>query len=68
MNWRTLLFGIFMLGGSAIVWTSRRQATVASSTVEAEYVAVSEAAREAVWLRGLFDELGVTFKEPTPLW
>ncbi|RSH90639.1 hypothetical protein EHS25_001244 [Saitozyma podzolica] len=59
---------IFMLGGSAIVWTSRRQATVASSTVEAEYVAVSEAAREAVWLKGLLDELGVTPKEPTPLW
>jgi hypothetical protein len=57
-----------MLGGSAIMWTSRRQATVASSTIEAEYVAVSEAAREAVWLRGLLDKLGVAPKDPTPLW
>jgi hypothetical protein len=59
---------IFMLGSSAIMWTSRRQATVASSTIEAEYVAVSEAAREAVWLRGLLDKLGVAPKDPTPLW
>jgi hypothetical protein len=59
---------IFMLGDSAIVWTSRRQATVASSTVEAEYVAVSEAARETVWLRGLLGELGISLKDATPLW
>lgn len=48
---------IFMLNDSPIIWKSRRQQTVASSTVESEYIAVSEAGREAVWLRGLLHEL-----------
>jgi hypothetical protein len=58
---------VFRLNGSPIVWSSRRQATVAASTVEAEYVAVSEAAREAMWLRGLLEELG-SRQPPTRLW
>ena len=44
---------IFQLNESAVVWSSKRQPTVACSTVEAEYVATSEAAREAMWLRHL---------------
>jgi hypothetical protein len=37
------------------------QATVALSTTEAEYMAIFEARREAIWLRGLYSELcGVT--------
>ena len=53
--------------GSPITWSSRRQATVSTSTVEAEYVAVAEAAKEAVWLRNLLGELGLEQRGPTPL-
>ena len=49
---------VFKLNDSPIVWSSRRQATVASSTVEAEYIAVAKAGRETVWLRGLLAEIG----------
>jgi transposase InsO family protein len=49
---------VFKINGSAITWCSRRQQTVASSTVEAEYIATAEAAREAIWLRNLLKELG----------
>ena len=48
---------VFKLNNSPIVWSSRRQATVALLTVEAEYIAVSEAAREMAWLRGLLGEI-----------
>jgi len=44
---------VFMLAGGAITWASRKQTLVASSTTEAEYIAYSEAAKEAAWLRQL---------------
>lgn len=48
-----------MLNGGPISWSSRRQATVSTSTCEAEYIAQAETACEAVWLRGLLGELGI---------
>ena len=42
---------IFVNHGGPIAWTSRRQTCVAQSTTEAEYVAASETAKEAVWIR-----------------
>lgn len=56
---------VFQLNGTAVVWSSKRQQTVACSTVEAEYIAVSEAAREGVWLRYLLREVGTMQSAPT---
>ncbi|KAH6800804.1 hypothetical protein C2S52_001268 [Perilla frutescens var. hirtella] len=42
---------VFTLGGGAIAWRSIEQKCIADSTIEAEYVAASEAAKEVVWLR-----------------
>ena len=50
---------VFMLNGGPISYASRKQAVVALSSTEAEYVALSLAAREATWLRLLFTELGL---------
>ena len=41
---------LFLMAGGAISWLSKKQATVARSISEAEYVALSSAAQEAVWL------------------
>jgi hypothetical protein len=57
----------FMLGGAAISWSSRRQKTVAQSTVEAEYMATAEAVKEAMWWRSFLGELGFDVSQPTPL-
>ena len=46
------------------MWKSRKQESVALSTAEAEYIALSSAAQEAVWLRRLFAELGNGSKSP----
>ena len=48
-------------------WRSKKQSTVALSTAEAEYVALSSAAQECVWMRRLNSDLGNSRKEPTTI-
>ena len=50
---------IFMLNGGPVSWCSKKQATVALSSTEAEYIALTLAAKEATWLRLLLNELGL---------
>ena len=61
---------VFTLNGGAISWKSSKQSTTADSTVEAEYIAASEAAKEAVWMRKFVSELGVvpSIEEPIVLY
>ncbi|KAF1316242.1 Integrase catalytic core protein, partial [Globisporangium splendens] len=48
----------FILNGGCISWRSKKQRSVALSSTEAEYMALSEATQEAVWLKGILCELG----------
>ena len=50
---------VFTLGGVAVVWRSIKQSSIADSTMEAEYIAASEAAKEAVWLKNFLSDLEV---------
>ncbi|CAM9596947.1 unnamed protein product [Discosporangium mesarthrocarpum] len=50
---------IFTLSGAAISWSSNLQPVVAQSTTEAEYFAVGDAAKEAVYLGSFIKELGL---------
>ena len=49
---------VYTLGGTAVSWGSQLQKIVALSTTEAEYVAVTEASKEMVWLQSFLEELG----------
>ena len=57
---------VFLLNGGAVTWKSSKQTTVADSTCESEYIAASEAAKEATWLKNFIDDLGVvpSIKDP----
>ena len=50
---------VFTLYGGAVCWRSIKQTCVVDSTTEAEYVAASEAAKEAVWLKKFIMDLQV---------
>ena len=41
---------LFQMSGGPVSWKSRKQESVALSTAEAEYIALSSAAQETVWL------------------
>jgi len=49
---------VYTLGGTVVSWSSTLQKIIAFSTIEAEYVAVSESAKEIVWLQSFLKELG----------
>ncbi|KAJ9539488.1 hypothetical protein OSB04_032221 [Centaurea solstitialis] len=50
---------VFTLNGGTISWKCSKQDTIADSTTEAEYIATSDAAKEAVWLRNFLSGLRV---------
>jgi hypothetical protein len=58
---------VYLVGGGAITWMSKKQSVVAMSSTDVEYVALSEASREACWLRSLYKELGYDQKKPTQI-
>lgn len=49
---------VFTLCGSCISWKSHLQSIVALSTTKSKYVAITEAIKDAVWLKGLLSEIG----------
>ena len=54
---------IFVYGGP-IKWTSKMQPLVATSTIEAEYIAAAMEMKDALWLKAVLTELG---KDPGPI-
>ncbi|KAJ9553261.1 hypothetical protein OSB04_017306 [Centaurea solstitialis] len=58
---------VFTLNGGAISWKSSKQDTIADSTTEAEYIAASDAAKEAVWLRNFLSDLRVVASISRPI-
>lgn len=48
---------LFNVGSGAVSWSSKRQATVALSTCEAEYIGQTQATKEAIWLKNLLNQL-----------
>ena len=56
---------LFLMEGGAVSWLSKRQAVVALSSSEAEYIALSTATQEATWLRRLLSDLRVPLEPVT---
>ena len=54
---------LFTLAKAPVSWKSTLQSTVALSTIEVEYMTITEAVKEAIWLHGLLKDLGVGQKQ-----
>lgn len=50
---------IFTMAGGPVSWGAKRQQTVSLSSTEAEYMAATEAAKEAVWIKSFVNDLGI---------
>ena len=47
----------FCMDDSAVSWNSRKQALISLSTTESEYVMMTHAAKEAIWIRMFLEDI-----------
>ena len=64
---RSLGAYVFLLYGGAVSWTSKRQQSIALLSCEAEYMAQTQATKEAIWLTRLLSELSIGYGLPIKL-
>lgn len=58
---------VMLMGKGCVSWRARKQATVATSSTEAEYRAAYKATQEIVWIRLLLSDFGYPQQQPTSL-
>ncbi|GJX14486.1 zinc finger, CCHC-type containing protein [Tanacetum coccineum] len=58
---------VFLLGGGAISWASKKQTCITGSIMEYEFVALAAAGKEAEWLKNLLLEIPLWVKPITPI-
>ena len=58
---------VFTVGGNTVSWKANLQSVTALSTTEAEFMALTEAAKEALWIKGLMKDLGLE-QDKVTLW
>jgi hypothetical protein len=56
---------VVLMAGGPVSWRCKKQPTVALSATEAEFVALTEATRDVIWLTHFLDELGIQYEVPT---
>lgn len=52
---------VLCLNGGGVSWKNFKQETVANSTTEVEYIVVSDAVKEALWIKKFIGDLGVIY-------
>ncbi len=54
---KSVMGNCFFLNGAVVLWSSKKQQRVSTSTTEAEYITLGHAAREAVWVRPFINKM-----------
>ncbi|GKA08192.1 retrovirus-related pol polyprotein from transposon TNT 1-94 [Tanacetum coccineum] len=60
---RSIIGYVFMVHGCVVSWKATMHHVVALSTTDEEYMALTKAVKESIWLKGLLIELGVNLRE-----
>ncbi|GJV93709.1 zinc finger, CCHC-type containing protein [Tanacetum coccineum] len=58
---------VFLLGGGAISWASKKQTCITGSTMKSEFVALAAAGKEAEWLKNFLLEIPMWVKPMAPI-
>ncbi|GKB07119.1 zinc finger, CCHC-type containing protein [Tanacetum coccineum] len=58
---------VFLLGGDAISWASKKQTCIIGCTMESKFVALAAAGKEAEWLKNLLLEIPLWVKPMAPI-
>lgn len=59
---------VLKVNGNCVVWSSKRQSVVSTSSAEAEYMAAGAATQEILWLRALLGEMTFVQSDATVLY
>ncbi|XP_028784414.1 uncharacterized protein LOC114740432 [Neltuma alba] len=68
MTRRSVSGYLLKLGGSLVMWKTKKQHTVSKSSAEAEYKALSMAISEVVWAVSLLKDVGIDHKNPVKVY
>ena len=66
-DWRSTTGYVFLVGIGVISWKCKKQPTIALSTMEVKYMAISHCTKEAVWLRQLLADVRYMQEGPTSI-
>ena len=58
---------VITVNGSIVAWASKKQTSIALSSTESEYIALSQCGKEVKWFRQILEELGMKVNGPTVL-
>jgi len=64
---RTISGHMFLINGSAVSWSSKRQEIISLSMTESEYISATHGMKEVLWLCSLLSEIFEPIKPPTTL-
>lgn len=58
-DWKLVMEYYFFINGIVVLWCSKKQQTISTSTIKTEYIALGHAAQKNMWIRHFFNKLEV---------
>jgi transposase InsO family protein len=67
LGWKSMSGYVFIINGGAISWSAKKQSVVALSTAESEYIAMTHATKELLWIKSFISEVFRPLNNPIHL-